>query len=647
MKPNIIRPKLDKDLWNELEEYLLSHWDRAKQARSEQVDGKYDQWSKNYRGDPAERERSFPWPKSSNVVVKLSRMFIDTFVARTLTIMFSTRPLLHVEGFPTDQRENLEYYLNRKANLDWGFYELAKQMLTLGNKNGTVVIKSMHVTDEKIVIAGDNSEKLVTTYDGPKNNVIPFDDWYVYPITASSMSQVIIKMHRIHFMWEQARGRMNKWRMLDEKGELTTIDVEDLKSWMRKPQDVKRESDRSAAGVEDCKLDELQVVECHLKYPLVADKEYSIIATICPQGRKLIDVYFNPTPMNSEIFNAYVPFPQEDFFFGESMCAILDQSQEEASQIHNDRRNNSILANTVCFKRRNGSGIPNPSSNWYPGKVWDLEDINDLEIMSVGRNYTDMLAEENFVIQFAEKILGIGPPMQGSATGGQGKGGIYNTQGVLGVMSEGNQRQDANIRDARSVLGAIARINFLMQATFAPDDPTVDLYPPEIMTAVKQILKGTPPEAILRSKYMIRASESSLNKEVRKASLLQLAQVLGQYGTTSSQLAIQLLNPGLNPQLKAVMMGIVHMHKWMAATLLRAYDEYDTQEIIPDVESILSGQQPMAGPGGQLGPEAISGPMEQSGAGVPPGTDPRDFLANILQAPNGSQGAPPEAGMGM
>lgn len=642
MTPEIIRPKISADRWKELEEYLIRHWDRAFQSRSDQVDGKYERWSKNYRGEPAEKERSFPWPKSSNMVVKLNRMFIDTFMTRTLTIMFSTRPLLHVQGFPAEIRENVEYYLNHKAYYEWKYRAMAKEMLSLGNKNGTWVSKTTYVEDKEWVVNG-RGEKEVIKYAGPLNITIPFEDFYVYPITAPNLERVLIKMHRIRFSYEEIRSKINRWRAMKDDGTLDVFDMDELKGWLTKPDDAKRSSQQANSGIVDDQLEELQAVECHLKYPLANDKDYSLVATLSIAARKMVDLYHNPYPLNANTFNAYVPFPQEDLFYGESMCQILDQSQEEVSVIHNDRRNNSMLANTVCFKRRNGSNIPNPSSNWYPGKVWDLEDMTDLDVMQIGRNFNDMIAEENFSIQFAERLLGIGPPMQGSAVGGVGKGGIYNTQGLLGVLSEGNQRQDSNIADAREVIGEIGRVNYLLQAAYGSDDPTVDLFPDEIAKAVRQALKEVAPDVILRSKMTVRSSDSSMNKETRKASLLQLAQVLGQYGTTVSQMAVQLINPQLNPVLKGTLMSVIRMHKWMAATLLRAYDEYDTQEVIPDVERLLAGGG--VPEGAEPGQETVGPAMGPAGVGGAQPRAGREFLEDILTLPGGAQGALRAPGM--
>lgn len=647
MPPTIVRPELPLDKWQEVEKYLLMHWPRARDTRKEQIEEKRNTWEKNYKGLPREKERSFPWPKSSNVVVKLARMFLDTFVARTLNIIFATRPVYVCSGFPSDVKDALEYYVNAKALEDWKHYPLARRMLTKGNKNGTAIIKTVWLEDKEFYAVSPNESKSILTYAGPRSSVMPFDDFFVYPITAEDLDDVVIKFHRLRFVYEVARERALSWKIRGEK-DIQPVSEDDLRSWLQKPNDIKREEQQEDAGVVDNEYEEIHVIECEFKFAITNNDElFRVVATICPKADKLIDLYYYPYPLNVKIYNEYVPFPQDDFFFGESMCEIVSQSQEEASQIHNDRRNNSLLANTVTFKRRNGAMIPNPSSNYYPGKVFDVESMEDLDVLTVGRNYVETLQEEDYVINFAEKLLGIGPPMQGAASGANSKRGIYNTQGVLGVMAEGNQRQDTNIRDARSVLGAIARNCYLLQSQYGAEDPYINLMPQDMAAKVRHAMQNMSPEQIIRTRFEVKASDSGANKEIHKSNLMQMAQVLGQYGATTAQLAGQLANQQLHPSIRMVLNDVVTMHKWMASSLLRAFDEHDTEGILPDVAAAIESAIPGGSKGSkELGQEAASPALELGGTPNPGTGDPRAFLGDLLQTYGGSPTAPPANGMG-
>lgn len=644
MQVKIIRPDIPEEKWKELESYLLSHYERAEGARKEQVEDKYAKWEANYYGIPAEKVRTVPWYKSSNFVVKVIRIFVDTFVARTLNIIFATRPLYSTDGFPRELKESLELYLNRKALNEWDHYLLAKDMLGRGNKNGTAVCKTYQLHESEIDVMegpdGEQTENDIITYSGPRSQVIPFEDFCVYPITCNYLHEAVIKFHKVRYVEETAKRMLaqSKWKFYDAE----KSDEDILNEALQTPQDAKRATTQSESGVSDAQHREMEVIECYLKWELQPGKYYSIIASIVPACGHMVDLYFNPYPRNIDIFTDYRPFPKEDFIFGESMCELLEQSQEEASVIHNDRRNNNFIANAPVFKRRSGSNLPNPSTNWYPGKVFDVEDMDDFEMVLTGRNYNDTLMEEQACLQLAERLSGIGPLMQGMSSGNMGKKGMYNTGGTLAVLSEGNQRQDTNIRDFRQVLSRIAKVAFSLQSYYGKDDPTIGVFPEAVQAQIRQALEMATTERLHTTTFEVKTSNAGSNSEVAKASLMQMAAILGQYGNTVQGMTQALANPQLNPSIRAIMMETITMHKWMAARLLRSFDEYDAEGVLPDVNRAIELTIPggagkgvkSANPGtGQAGME----PGGSAGAGGPL---TREGLQQILAMVPPSGGSP-------
>jgi hypothetical protein len=642
MKLKLVRPgaSFSTEERKKLETFLADHWDRANTARTTQL-ANYATWEKNYRAIPAEKIRTIPWYNSSNFVVPLTRIFLDTFVARTLNIVYATRPLLAAEGFPRPHREALEYYINAKAQHDWDFYLLFRDLLMRGNKNGTAVVKTVHTEQSSQFVRGvspqgDLEQEIVVTYNGPRSAIIPFEDIAFYPHTANYLHETVIRFHRLRYVEEVAR---QKW--FEEKWE---IEEKDLERLFKLPADVKRNEQQEDAGVSDPMLREFHAIECNLDWDM-GGQRYNIFAILEETEKKLVDVYFNPYPMNWDVLSDYRPFPREDFIYGESMCELLQGAQEETSWIHNDRRNNSYLANAPVFKRRNGSPVPNPSTNWYPGKVFDLESMEDLEVMSIGRNYSDTLAEENWDLQLAERLSGIGALAQGYAGGMMGKRGIYNATGTLAIMSESNQRQDTNIRDARNVLTRVAKNHLMMQAAFGSDDPLITTFPEPLQSQVHEALKLATPQTMRYSAMCVKASDAGQNKEIARQNLMQLAGVVSNYGGAVQQMVMQLVNPGLNPGIRSIMEQSLEMMKWMAARLLRAFDEYDAEGVLPDARAAIqaalqpNGAQPGAAGGAQApGAEGGVPGMVQGGAGNPVDALSREGLDTLLALPSANGG---------
>lgn len=606
-KVQIARPEdLPDDKREDLKKYLCEMWKRAVDGRSSQVDGDYARWAKVYAGTPIEKERTVPFYKASNLVVPLTRIYIDTFVARTLNIIYATDPIYVVDGLPKDMQEGWEHYINRKAMYNWNHYKLTRALCFRGPKNGSVVLKNVWSDVQASSMTVDDSGKAVdetySIFNGPETRPIPFEDFYVYPTVAEDGSgsaipwkDVLIKFHRIRYPEETAK-------MMIDKGDWEIPDTDEVEKFLQAPRDIKQTNQADDAGVFDSSYKEMEVVECHLDWALTADKYkmYSIVAVIHPRTETLLDVYFNPYPKNLATFTDYRPYPREGLWYGESLCEILGVLQEEVSVIHNDRRNNSFIANAVVFKRKNGSLLPNPSTNWYPGKVFDLESMDDLDTMTIGTQYSqDMIPQEDYDFGLADKLSGIGETMQGTSKGQQGSGGAYNTMGTLSVISEGNQRQDTNIRDVREVLASLVDTCSRMQSRWGKDDPFIATLDPKYQEGVRGALAIFADRTKSHVRHQVRASNAGANSEVRKASLLQMSQVIGQYGGFIQQMAPQLLNPQINPGMKAVLTDIINMQAWMAKRLSREFGESELVELLPDVDTINgAGAQGQSTPGG-------------------------------------------------
>lgn len=638
MKTISIIKQMSPDKRNELSRYLKEQWLRAERGRRDQVDSRYAGWQKAYSGVPLEEIRTVPFYKSSNFVVKLIRMFLDTFTARSLNIIFATKPLYVCDGLPEEIKEAWELYLNKKALYEWGYYELAKGICMQGNKNGTAVLKT--IWDEKtswnvdLTVSGTAAETKIIEYAMPRTQIIPFDDFYIYPITATCLELAEIKFHRIRYIKEAAERKVGEDVWDIPKGQ-------DLAKMCRRPADVQRNEEQADAGVTDPYLLELATVECHLQYAITNDssKMYNIVAVIHPETGILLDCYYNPYPQNLNIFNDYRPFPRDDIFFGESMCELLGQSQEEASRIHNERRDNSTIASSICFKRRSGSLIPNPSTNWYPGKVWDLEDMTDLDTFDIGRNYTDMIPQEDYTFTLAEKLSGIGELMQGASQGMLGQRGVYNTTGTLSVLAEGNQRQDTNIKDVRCVLSCTGKIASRLQATYGKDDPFIATLPQEAQDGVRQALQIFASDRYKYVQLEVKTSTPGANSETRKANLMMMAQTLSQYGEQAVQMSGQLANQQLNPAMRQVMADFINMQRWMAKRLLKELDEWDATELLPDVNNAVN--QIIPGGGATSAQKGVNGNALQSGGNV--GALPPVSRANVqavASLPPAGGGAP-------
>lgn len=632
MPLQIVRPSIEKtsDDWRDMQSFLLTQWQRANKTREEQLRTDYARAQKIYDAVPREKIRTTPWPGASNVVVPLARIFLDTFVARSLNIILATQPQYVLPGAPREHGEALSFYLSQKSQRSWNHYALLREVMHSGNKNGTSLIKT--VWDDTQVYS---SRKTDTGYEdvlysdnrGPKQRVIPFEDFCLFPHRVQRFGDVQIFFQRIRYTSQE----IDELQHLQEGAGQWDITKEQLQQALKTPNDIKQQQVETSDKIHDPQLQEADVWETHFTWKL-QDTTYQLVALLIPAIDRMVDLYFYP--YNCGIIQAYTPFPTENLFYGKSQALLLASLQEEATAIHNDRRNNSYIANAPAFKKRKDSFIPNPSTNWWPGKVWELDSLEDLEMFSVGRNYDNMLDQEMHVFSLSEKLLGIGPVMQGASQGSSGgkSKGVYNARGTLALLSESNTRQQTNIRDVREVIGATTASALNLQVDLLPDDPILQTFPDEQADGVRaafEWIKKLPPGHL---NYIgLEASNSGVNKEWERQNLLQIAAILSQYGSVVQQYAGTLQDPDLNPIVRSVMTKVIEMHKWMSERLMKAFDEYDTKDVLPDLVAILNGGAEAGGAGAA---EVDIELLDSGGAGEAGGmADARRLLESVTQIP--------------
>ncbi|HEY7617818.1 MAG TPA: hypothetical protein VH744_13515, partial [Terriglobales bacterium] len=403
MSPELLRPS-PSDWWDDLENYLVEHFRRAKEGREAQVDSLYKNWSENYDAVPREKIRKVPFLKASNFVVPVIRMFVDTAVARTQGVVFATNPLITVDGFPNEAREGGESYLNRKARFEWGYHKLLRAMQFGGLKYGTAIAKvgwESKDVEQVVSLEGGIRSEPVTVYDGPWGKVIPFEDFYLYPLTVDELSEALVCCHVQRYPEEFAR-RMHqdmKSKAAQRAGRpLWKLTGEELNSALLMNERAKQEAQQRAAGIENPQYREFVAVECHLDWE-ISGVHYPVVAWLQPDIGKLMDVYFNELPPGVSRFVDYRPYQRDGLFWGDSMPRILEQSQEEISRIHNERRDAAMIANGPQFKKKKGSAVPNPATNSYPGKVHEVDEMDDFDVVNWSGRLHDSIPEEQHAFQ--------------------------------------------------------------------------------------------------------------------------------------------------------------------------------------------------------------------------------------------------------
>jgi hypothetical protein len=101
-----------------------------------------------------------------------------------------------------------------------------------------------------------------------------------------------------------------------------------------------------------------------------------------------------------------VYFPVEHRWNGIGICKQLNQFQREITTQHRQRLDNATLANVRMIKVNKFSGY-GPNEPIFPGKMWFLDRMDDVETFQLGEIYPSSYSNEHQTLQYAQQRSGV------------------------------------------------------------------------------------------------------------------------------------------------------------------------------------------------------------------------------------------------
>ncbi len=598
-------PKLPEDGAKKLIDFLISKFEQSKKARKEQIDSRYRRWVENYQAKPKQAIRTTPFYNASNFVPQLIRMSTDIMHARLMGLLFAPKPFMRPRFLSPDSiltRYHLEALGKWFQTVPFSGMELFQAVdlaLHTTIKTGTCLLKAPYVKDP-IWIGGAlegssdlNSEGKEIMREGMELLPVDFDDFWPYPITAQTLKSVSILFHRVRLTREEV-----EYRKASPHYRWDAAACEQLLTSPSQPSsNPAREAEARGAGVE-LSIDTTRpynVIEAWLNYPITnnASKRYAVVCTFNPLGvgeKAMLKGIYNPYSTGNSCFIDFRINHRTGLFFGTGLAEVLEQSQEEQAQIHNSRRDGNTITNTPGWKKKKHAGVPNPATEWYPSKVFELEHMDDLEPLVFGINYNSMVDEETFVLNLADRYSAVTAPMQGMGAGQlEGKRGIYNTGGTLALISEGNRRIDLYIHRLRQPFHRLGGIAFDTHFDLRNTSPKLSSMGKsgQLVQEVFQLHKqANSPELF----FDIGAADASANKETDRTALLLMANTMASYYRQVVEAASVVTQiPDQNHPLAKILLDVLDGARDLSDRILNAYDIGDRDKLLVDAREVLGG----------------------------------------------------------
>jgi hypothetical protein len=606
-----VMEKPDLTIVEPLSKYLVDAIDKIKQGTKVLMEEKVPRWRKIYNGEPWEEVKSFPWPKASNFVVQLVGIHVDTLVARLHGVIFQTDPVFTISSFtnklPKNYKRSLEdlFQYTSLEETELNLMTVAEEWLYDIVKLGSSVLKVPYVEEVENAVEMQNMQLHIVPklkVAGPRPIKIPFTHFGFWPLNVANLEDTVLKYHEFTLEKEiLERYKASGW--------YTNIDTVLQKAPDRTTPEKGVKEQEDALGQHSTQLAGYTFFECWCKWQF-GGQYVDCIITIHKDSKTIVRAIFNPYCTGDGYSDVFVPgrlFPRDDLWYGRGYAEMLEQAQEEASTIHNQRRDASTASNTNIIKVKKGSTL-DITFPLFPMKPVYIDEMDDLQVEQLGRPNVFNVEEEKMSLDLAERRSGVSPPMIGFGAGyTNSKRGIYNTGGTVSMLQEGNTRQDMPLLNVRS---ALTRAGNIILKTYAMGgmSPRLLLKYQDRMQIIGQALKMYPSISA-----QLTASTSQMNKQVEQSQNMQIAQVMANYYQQITQLMGSIQQYASNPMMQQFLMVIYNSARTLMENILGGTLAYgDTQRLLPP-ELPDPREQPPAVSGG---PQGVSGqPIPFPGVG--------------------------------
>lgn len=604
--PSIYQVDFGDDEMPLLHKFVKDNVDHVKSQMRGIREDLLPRWVKIYRGTPAEKETTFPWPGAANLVIQLAGTHCDELLSRVMAI-WSTAPLWVCEiygdwakGQGDDQREILERFLGIMAfeprELD--LYRVEETVFSSSIRYGTGILKVPYeYLVEKIPIFmpgvstlgsdsigkyGENFLKSsegtrfteVVKRDGPHPEAVPLNLWGIDPRYPNLFNSPFY-----YHILPKTKIQMEEMLLHPEIYDPEAVEKALKEPDRYEPDEYRRELQASkdsnwAEGSNDCAA-EWDVYECWYRYQKDG-VNFSLVTYYHEHSKTILGTIYNMYPNNESPFEDAKLAYDDDTYFGYGFCEMLAAYQEEISKLHNWRRNNRDFA-TTGIGRINKNSKLSSIVQLFPGLLIpaDKEEIEPLQFGAGALQYGT--EDEQLTLALAKERSGVDPAI-GGAGGGivNSKRGIYSAQGTAAVLQQQNNRNNLRMSDMRSAHVRIGRKILNIYSHFGVSKK-LRMFGDSagVLAAALESYKSE------KLGLGIKAATASVNRELEKQNDILLSATLERLYAGDAQIIQSLVTPGAPDPLKAYYVEVLGAKNALMKHILRNFGRDDVDRLVP------------------------------------------------------------------
>lgn len=573
-----------EDMWKWVEESTTYWYNRTRKFREE----KLKEYARLYKGIPVTDTRDIPWPGASNIEIQVIASNSDNLLSRVMA-MYMTDPLWTAKAFGdipsgafSDMANAVEKFLVNMAlePAELDFYRVEEAWFSSTIRNGTGVIKfpwMYHVEQQYVSTDGIEGadykyeSKEIIRLDGPRPENIPLNK-FLTDINWTKLEDSPFKCHII---------TVNR-KQLENRKALGFYKASDLDEIIKQPNrsqaEVLQQYIENKQGIDSVATanlsDEYDLYECWYRYQHNGEN-LRLVATHHPKSKTRLGAFYNFYPDNMDIFEDAKLAYDDDQYYGYGFAEMLKSLQDEISEMHRQRINAKTLSNTTAFRVNKNSKL-HSILQFYPG-VLVPADPNEIERLELNNPQADSLDGENLSLALVKERTGIDP-----ATGGTGGGivnskrGIYSSQGTFAVLQQQNSRTGLRMSDMRSAHSRAGTKFAKMYAHFGIGKKLRQFgdNAEALRSAFEAIRSG-------RLGISVRASTSSMNKELEKQNDIMLSQTLTGLYQQDAQIIQAMGMQGMPPDLIDYYTKVLFAKQALYKQIVQNFGHDDVARLIP------------------------------------------------------------------
>ena len=522
----------------------------------------YDQqlvdWNQDYWAEPVVKEKTFPFKGACSIIIPLTAIAVEAVHANIMGTLFGLPDFINVlsrspqfEDSIRDWENFANFYLTDKIKIKKKIEPAIQEL----EKFGTGIAK---VKYEKIVkygmreVAGVETQFPVTIKDGPDLVTIPCSK-FMMPFNATDPQEAEWvgelhndSLHQIKVMQDsglfyddvssdldgETKSVYEKIQAYSLIGETTDkVQVEQQNNEDRKPIIPAKNIDWYEFWT-DYNIDDPDEKDPNtIKYAVQIFYHYA--------SQTLMAVRYNSFSDIRRPYRTGVYIPVEHRWAGIGICKQNDQFQLEVTIQHRQRIDNATIANIRMFKVAKMSGY-GPKEPIFPGKMWFLDDMKDIEAFQIGEIYPSAYNNEQQTLLYSQQRTGVNELTMGMPQ--VGTPGTATSD--LSRVQESKRKSDYVLENIKDFITPLIGDIFDCLQTYGPQ--SMDYLESNDPDGKVAAILAQPSNMIRDSIiFKMNISGQSSNQILDQQNQAQIAQFTTQYWTQMMALAQQSGNPQL------------------------------------------------------------------------------------------------------